>query len=360
MPEQLPPYATRDLIEERLPFIFPEGVPNRSYCIRKLSASTVFAMLYIGAVDGAGRYLGPVHVYRMTDEQASRNDDASRLAYGEDVLRRGHVVPGARWYADNTREPIRDETLREGLLELGAVCARENLPTTSSKPRYALVPAFAALFDPGLVGDALAAAIAEFQEQRLSKSALARVSLMRAGAAASATGVMARLPNGEIRKLEPGPSSVILKAAIEEFAGTFLQDPAVLWLSESGRKVVARDDEIAASIGLKIEPDKELPDLVLADLGPADPLIVFVEAVATDGSISRRRQKALHEMTDAAGFPRSQVAFVTAYLDRDAQGFRKTVSGLAWGSFAWFASEPKNIVHLKDGSVRTRYLSNLL
>ena len=78
-PEQLPPYATRDLIEERLPHIFPEGVPNRSYCIRQLSASTVFAMLHIGAVEGAGRYLGPVHVYRMTDEQASRNDDASRL-----------------------------------------------------------------------------------------------------------------------------------------------------------------------------------------------------------------------------------------------------------------------------------------
>ena len=221
-------------------------------------------------------------------------------------------------------------------------------------------PLFAALFDPGLVGDALALAIAEFPEKRLSKSALARVSLMRAGAAASATGVMARLPNGETRKLEPGPSSVILKAAIEEFAVRFLQDPAVLWLSESGRKVVARDDDIAASIGLKIEPEKELPDLILADLGPADPLIVFVEAVATDGPISPRRQKAFREIADAAGFSRSQVAFVTAFLDRDAPGFRKTVSGLAWGSFAWFASEPKNIVHLRDGSIGSHYLIDLL
>ena len=64
----LPPYNTRELILERLPEIFPIGTPNRSYCIRELAASTIFTMLYIGAVDGADVYLGPVHVYRMTHE----------------------------------------------------------------------------------------------------------------------------------------------------------------------------------------------------------------------------------------------------------------------------------------------------
>jgi hypothetical protein len=67
-----PPYASRDLVAERLPLIFPEGTPNRTYCIRELSASTVFSALYIGAVEGSGVYLGPVHVYRMTIEQAAK------------------------------------------------------------------------------------------------------------------------------------------------------------------------------------------------------------------------------------------------------------------------------------------------
>jgi hypothetical protein len=62
----LPPYVTRELVAERLPLIFPEGTPNRIYCVRELSASTVFAALYIGAVEGSGVFLGPVHVYRMT------------------------------------------------------------------------------------------------------------------------------------------------------------------------------------------------------------------------------------------------------------------------------------------------------
>lgn len=360
MTVQLPPYVTRGVIEERLSRIFPEGTPNRTYCIRQLSASTVFTMLYIGAVQGSGRYLGPIHVYRMSEEQAAQSHTAARLAYADGVLKRNYVVPGERWYADNTREPIRDETLREGLVNIGAVFARSDLPTTSSKPRYALIPDFADLFDPGLEGADLDTAIAEFQKNHLSKSALARVSLMQAGTAASKTAVSVRFPNGETRNLAPGPSSVISKAVVEDFAPAFLQVPAVLWLSESGNKVVARDDGIAASIGLKIEADRDLPDLILADLGPTDPLIVFVEVVATDGPISRRRQAALYALTDAAGFARSQVTFVTAYLDRSSPGFRKTMSELAWGSFAWFTSEPDNIVHLTEAVPGARPLTDFL
>src|SRR5437868_2736876 len=134
----LPPYVTRDQIAERLPLIFPEGTPNRVYCVRELAASTVFTALYIGAVEGSGRYLGPVHVYRMTAEQACKSDSADREKYAIGVLKKRFRIKGRRWYADNTREPIRDETLREGLVAVGAVLRREDLPTTSASPRYAL------------------------------------------------------------------------------------------------------------------------------------------------------------------------------------------------------------------------------
>ena len=54
-----------------------------------------------------------------------------------------------------------------------------------------------------------------------------------------------------------GPSSEITKAVIEVFAVRFLQRPTVLYLSESGNKVVARDENLAASIGLAIEADRD-------------------------------------------------------------------------------------------------------
>jgi hypothetical protein len=263
----------------------------------------------------------------------------------------GIRTTGSRWYADNTREPIRDETLREGLLAVGAALARTDLPTTSSKPRYALQAGFAALFAPDLSGPALDEAIVEWQRAHLSKGALARIALRRRGAASSSDGVMGAFPNGETRRLAPGPSSEIARAVIETFASRFLQQPVVLWLSESGNKVVARDDALASEIGLKIEADRNLPDIILVDLGPADPLLLFVEVVATDGPVSQRRRDALLALTETAGFDSARVAFLTAYAERDAAAFKKTVSALAWGSFAWFASEPGNLVLLREGQI---------
>lgn len=349
MPD-FPPYATKALIAERLPIIFPDGIDNRIYCTRDMAASTVFAMIYVGAVEGAGRYLGPVHVYRMSNEQAALTTIEARQAYASGVVRGQYVVPGARWYADNSREPIRDETLREGLVAVGAVLARTDIPTTSAKPRYALKGSFAKLFDPALDGDELERAIVDFQKTSLSRSALARVSIMLSGAAAGGDGVQVTFPNGETRQMAPGPSSLISRAVVEVFAPRFMENPVVLWLSESGNKVVARDDKLAARIGLKIEADKNLPDLILADLGPTDPILLFVEVVATDGAVSDRRKVAILELTDAAGFDRKHIKFLSAYQDRGTGGFKKTVQSLAWGSMAWFASEPHHIITLHDAT----------
>lgn len=338
------PMLTRDDVHARLQEIFPDGAPNRAYLTRMLAASTVFVALYIDATEGSGTMLGPKHVYRMTDEQAALVDDASRTAYATGVLRTGSQTEGRRWYQDNTREPIRDETLREGLVAIGAVIERTDLPTTSSKPRYALKASFAALFDPALTGEALQARIAAWQAEALNKGALARLAIVRQGAGVSADQVLVTFPNGETRRMKPGPSSEITKAVVEVFAPAFLTAPAVVFLSESGNKVVARDDALARSIGLAIQADKNLPDTILVDLGPVHPLLVFVEVVATDGPISQRRKEALEELVAEAGFPAEHVAFVTAYLDRSAGPFKKTVDSLAWGSYAWFAAEPERLM----------------
>ncbi|MGA6107584.1 BsuBI/PstI family type II restriction endonuclease [Pseudomonas solani] len=355
----LPPYVSRELVAERLPLIFPEGTPNRAYCTRDLAASTVFAMLYIGAIEHTDIRLGPVHVYRMTDLQALNSSDEERLSYRSNLRKRSFEVPGKRWYADNTREPIRDETLREGLVAIGAVIEDKNVPTTSGKPRYALKSDLATLFDPELQDEKLEAAILKWQDEHLNKGALARVSLMRMGAVGQ-EGVLVHFPNGETRPLSHGPSSQISRAVVEVFAKQFLEKPAVLWLSESSNKVAMQDLRMASAIGLDIEAERNLPDLILVDLGPEHPLIVFIEVVATDGAVTARRREALFELTDKGGFKRSQVAFVTAYSDRESVGFKKTVTGLAWGTFAWFMSEPDKVFVLRDGVSRLSSLNQLL
>jgi hypothetical protein len=262
----LPPYVAREVVQERLLMIFPEGSPARNYCTREIAGATVFTMLYLGAVDSSARYAGPKHVYRMSDEQAVLSSDSARVGYGTDAQKAGYVPRGKAWYADTTREPIRDETLRHGLISAGAAVDRKDLPTSSSKPRYSLKKEFATLFDPVLVGLKLTAAIEKWRKANLSTSALARVELIRSGAGQNPNGIEVEFPNREVRRLSAGPSSVIAKAVVEEFGPRFLQSPAVLWLSDSSNKVVARDDILAKKLNIHIDPFRNLPDIILADL----------------------------------------------------------------------------------------------
>ena len=346
----LPPLLAVADIHVRLQTIIPEGTANRNYVTRESAAKTVFVMLYIGAVEGAECWLRPDQVTRMTDAQAALTEEQDREAWLPESMRPAAGYIEGRWYAANTREPIRDETLREGLVRMGAVKDRQGLPTTSPLPRYALAAEFARLFDSGLTGEALQAGIEEWQATNLSRGALARVAIMRRGAVAREGRVLVAFPSGETRDMEPGPSSVISRAVVEEFAPRFLEQPGVIWLSESRNQVVARDDRLAQDIGLTIQPDRNLPDLILVDLGPTEPLLVFVEVVATAGPVSEARQAALMVLATEAGFSENQVAFVTAYADRDDAAFKASVSELAWRLFAWFMSEPDHIVVLCGGA----------
>ncbi len=345
----LPPLSPVPEIHERLQVIFPEGTSNRNYVTREIAAKTVFVMLYLGAIEGTDRWLRPDQVTRMTDQQAGSIDEAARQAWTLESMRSVGNIEG-RWYAANTREPIRDETLREGLVRMGAVKEREGLPTTSPSPRYALAGGFAALFDPALSGADLETTIQQWQKATLSRGALARVAIMRRGAVAREGRVLVNFPSGETRDMEPGPSSVISKAVVEEFAPRFLEDPGVIWLSESRNQVAPRDDRLAWAIGLTIRQDKNLPDLILVDIGPSEPLLVFVEVVATAGPVTSARQTALMTIATEAEFKEEHVVFVTAYADRGDAAFKTTASELAWRSFAWFMSEPNHIMVLHHGA----------
>ena len=345
----LPPLLPVQEIHKRLQEIFPKGSPNRKNCVWEIAAKTVFVMLYINAIEGNRIWLRPDQVTRMTDAQSTKTGGAQRETWVKESLMPNRGEISGRWYAVNTRESIRDDTIRAGFIANGAVIEREGLATTSPAPRYALTSSFAALFSHDLTEKNLQEAIEDWQQEHLTAGALARITMVREGAVASGRHVLVKFPSGETRQMAPGPSSDISKFVIEVFAPRFLEIPGVVLLSESRNKIVSRDDELATSIGLHIQAQRNLPDIVLVDLGPRHPLLVFVEVVASDGPITKERKKALNDLAEKAGFLSEHVTFVTAYLDRSEAVFKKTVDTLAWGSFIWFASEPENLIQLYDG-----------
>ena len=72
------------------------------------------------------------------------------------------------------------------------------------------------------------------------------------------------------------------------------------------------------------------------------------------------RQEALQKIAIDAGFSAQNVAFLTAYHDRNRPEFKKTLPQLAWRSFAWFATEPNHIIMLHNGEFSPLKLTALL
>jgi hypothetical protein len=79
-----------------------------------------------------------------------------------------------------------------------------------------------------------------------------------------------------------------------------------------------------------------------------DPVrILFCEIVASDGPITLERKSALTEIARAAGIDPATLHFVTAFEDREAAAFRKSISRIAPDSDIWFRTEPDLILELR-------------
>lgn len=335
-------------IQNRLKIIFPREVDVNGYIIREMGAKTVYTMLY-GFCVAENYWIRPATITCMTDGQAlikNLQDRIDWLAMSQSK-NAPRDIPN-RWYKPNTREPIRDETLRE-MVRLNAVIERSGLPTTSPLPRYSLQKEFAELFDPNVQGDLLSTKISEWQRNYLSATALARVALSKRLVSSSSDGVLINLPNGETRKMASGPSSELAKAVVENFSKRFLKDPAVILMSESAKKLLLKDDDLCQAIGFTVDVSNVLPDLILADLGETTPIIVFVECVASDGPINDRRKAELIDMAKTAKYQEEDCVYVTVFKDRSDSASRKLVPSIAWGTFIWYASEPDEIVFLRQG-----------
>lgn len=341
--ERLPGIET---IENRLALSIPGALDPRGWARREIAAKTVFVMLYGLAIEGEDRWIRPTAVADMTDEQAQILDPRSRIEWLDRVQSRNRPreVPG-RWYGENTRESIRDETLNT-LVDLDVVKVRRGLPTTSPKPRYALARSYVDLLDPELLRPRLSRVIQAWQEENLSPTALARQVLLRKQVSAATERVLIRLPNGETRVFAPGPSSDLTRHVVEGFAPRFLVEPAVVMISESATKLAFRDDSICRAIGFEIEVSGTLPDAILADVASGGTFLVIVECVVTDGPITERRRSELLQLADEAGFESSDVALLTVFSDRAESPYRRMAASLAWESFVWFASEPEQIIAL--------------
>lgn len=84
--------------------------------IGQMAARAVFVFLYGGFLNSVEHHLRPIVICRFTAKQARRTDDEARRAWIASAFKQGFRPPGDPWYADNTRESLRDDLFRNRLV----------------------------------------------------------------------------------------------------------------------------------------------------------------------------------------------------------------------------------------------------
>jgi len=347
------PVIDRDLAQERLRMIFPPTAFD-PVLSNRLAAAAVSAMIYVGAVvDDEGEpvpdlvWARPATVITMSDEALHRHTTTERAVYAEAQARQTKDiielfeqwgVAHNPWYAMNSRETLRDETWPKWRAN-AAARKRPGIPTSSSKPRWALTASFADLFNPALAGEALEVATEQWQQTHLSTGN--KIKLQFASDLANAEHeVPVQMPGFGERKLEPGIASLILKGVIETWADLRLGNPMVLAISQPGDKLYVMDKAKMANVGITININNVLPDAIIVDVATEPVTFWIIEAVATDGEINSARKEKLIEWAEDQYIKPEQMKFLSAFASRNASPARRRLKDIASGTYCWFLDEP--------------------
>lgn len=350
---------------ERLELLFPRESFD-TVMSNPLAGWAVASMIYMDAVvpasgdlPGDATWVRPTMVLWMPDEVYARTSDTARGQWTKAAVRDKRSVAEllAAWglpfnqkYGDNTRETLRSDTFPSWLAE-GAMRTRPGIKTTSPAPRWALTDAFADLFEPTLEGKSLQQGMEKFRQYHMSPGGkLKALTARQRGDQLHAVDVT--LPDGTIRRLEPGETSVILKGVVEEWAPSRLEDPVVLTISEPGDKIYTADSALIKRLGLEVDATNLLPDALLVDIGSLPPQFWIVEVVATDGPINESRKKGLLKWAKEQRISEDDCNFLTAFGSRNATPAKKRLKDLATGTVAWFADEPSLELVLRSVSAR--------
>lgn len=351
-----PPIIDPDEAARRLEMLFPRAAFD-NVLNGRIAGSAVAAMVYMGAVieddvpvTRECRVVRPSSCLWMQDEVLTHTSESDRerwfRAATAGTLAKKKIAAlaaewgytFAQWYADNSRETLRDEAFA-ALRGFGALRRRADLPTTSGSPRWVLSASFAALFDPALTDAELALAVETWRSTRMSPGDRLRIRTEQRRHKAE-HGVEVTFPNGERRLLETGDASLILQGIVEQWARARLIDPVVLTISEPGAKVYVTDAAEIAALGITINVSDVLPDALIVDIGTIPPTFWVIEAVASDGPVTEDRKADLIRWATDQHIPAEDVRFVSAFISRGHTTARKRLRDLAVGTLAWYLDEP--------------------
>ena len=145
--------------------------------------------------------------------------------------------------------------------------------------------------------------------------------------------------NGRNFTFSPGAHNQLQKAIIEEFAPRFAPNSECLYVGDTIKKDLVKNEDKLRELGFTITLHDKMPDVVL--YLEEKKWLYFIESVTSVGPMDPKRIKEIEEMT--AGVTAGKI-YVTAFLD--FKTFKKFSESLAWETEGWIADMPDHMIHL--------------
>ena len=235
-------------------------------------------------------------------------------------------------YAENTRETVRKDVLHQFVAAALLVRNEDQpgRPTNSPNTNYRLSPLAVDTLRAFRTG-AWGAAVERFLESAPSLGERYRRPRETAH-------ISFALPDGHQYLLSPGRHNELQKAIVEQFLPTFVPDARVLYIGDTDRKGLLRDDDALRDLNLDVTDHNKLPDVIL--YSPSRALLVLIEAVTSRGPVSPKRWEELEAML---GDSADERAYVSAFAT--LKDFKAFIADIAWETEVWIAEIPGHMIH---------------
>ncbi len=246
-----------------------------------------------------------------------------------------------RQYAENTRETIRRQTLHQFLQAGVAVINPDdpNRPTNSPKNVYA-------------VSDEALIVIRKFGSPEwqgvLDHFIQEKGKLIERYQKRKKRHLLSLTMDDTVIELSPGKHNELQIKIINEFRKRFCPQAKVVYVGDTARKLLYKDDVLLQQLSIPITKHEKLPDVVLYD--PSKNHLILIEAVTAHGPLSPKRQIEIEEMLTHCQAKR---IYISAFPD--FREFKRHINNVAWETEVWLSDNPDHMIHFNGPKFFTVY-----
>lgn len=231
-------------------------------------------------------------------------------------------------YAENSRETFRKQAMHH--FRNAAFIEDNGKDTNSPNYRYRLTPEMLRLLQSYGTSDWL---------YRLSDFIANHETLIQLYSSKRSLSKIPVTINGTNLTFSSGKHNQLQKAIIEEFAPRFAPASECLYVGDTIKKDLIKNDSKLQKIGFVITQHDKMPDVVL--YSEDKNWIYFIESITSVGPMEPKRIKEIEDMTQNVSAGK---IYITAFLDFET--FKKFAATLAWETEVWIADMPDHMIHL--------------